>query len=61
MWWAIVTLSTVGYGDVAPITVLGRIVAGFTMLAGVMMLAPLIGVIANTFAEAIHRRDFVVT
>ena len=37
--------------------VLGRIVAGFTMLAGVMMLAAPIGIIANTFAEAIHRRD----
>ena len=34
MWWAIVTLTTVGYGDVVPVTVAGRIVAGFTMLMG---------------------------
>ena len=61
MWWAIVTLTTVGYGDVVPITVLGRIVAGFTMLAGLMMLALPIGIVANAFAEEIHRRDFVVT
>jgi voltage-gated potassium channel len=61
MWWAIVTLTTVGYGDVVPVTVLGRIVAGFTMLAGLMMLALPIGIVANAFAEEIHRREFVVT
>ena len=61
MWWAIVTLTTVGYGDVVPVTALGRIVAGFTMLAGLMMLALPIGIVANAFAEEIHRREFVVT
>ena len=61
MWWAIVTLTTVGYGDVVPITVAGRIVAGFTMLMGLMMLALPIGIVANAFAEEIHRREFVVT
>ena len=61
MWWAVVTLTTVGYGDVVPITLAGRIVAGFTMLAGLMMLALPIGIVANAFAEEIHRREFVVT
>ena len=61
MWWAIVTLTTVGYGDVVPVTVAGRIVAGFTMLMGLMMLALPIGIVANAFAEEIHRREFVVT
>jgi voltage-gated potassium channel len=60
MWWAIVTLTTVGYGDVVPITLLGRIVAGFTMLMGVMMLALPIGIVANAFADEIHKREFVV-
>jgi voltage-gated potassium channel len=61
MWWAVVTLTTVGYGDVVPVTLAGRIVAGFTMLAGLMMLALPIGIVANAFAEEIHRREFVVT
>ena len=61
MWWAVVTLTTVGYGDVVPITLAGRIVAGFTMVMGMMMLALPIGIVATAFAEEIHRREFVVT
>jgi len=61
MWWAVVTLTTVGYGDVVPITLAGRIVAGFTMVTGMMMLALPIGIVATAFAEEIHRREFVVT
>ena len=61
MWWAIVTLTTVGYGDVVPVTLPGRVVAGFTMILGLMMLALPIGIVANAFAEEIHRREFVVT
>jgi voltage-gated potassium channel len=61
MWWAIVTLTTVGYGDVVPITLAGRVVASFTMVMGLMMLALPIGIVATAFAEEIHRREFVVT
>lgn len=61
MWWAIVTLTTVGYGDVVPVTLAGRIVAGFTMVAGMMMLALPIGIVATAFNQEIHRREFVVT
>ncbi len=61
MWWAIVTLTTVGYGDVIPLTVVGRMIAGVTMLMGIMMLALPIGIISQAFAEQIHRREFVVT
>jgi voltage-gated potassium channel len=59
MWWAIVTLTTVGYGDVVPVTALGRIIAGFTAIAGLMTLP--VGIIATAFAEQIHRQEFVVT
>ena len=61
MWWAIVTLTTVGYGDIYPITVLGRLVASITMVFGLMMLALPVGIVATAFAEEIHRREFVVT
>lgn len=61
MWWAVVTLATVGYGDVVPITVLGKLVASVTALMGLVMLALPVGIIATAFSEVIHRRDFVVT
>ncbi|MCK0198845.1 cyclic nucleotide-gated ion channel/potassium channel family protein [Ancylobacter sp. 6x-1] len=61
MWWALATITTVGYGDVVPITMPGRIIAGFTMLAGVITLALPVGIIATAFAETIKRRDFVIT
>jgi voltage-gated potassium channel len=61
MWWAVVTLTTVGYGDVVPVTVLGKLVAGFTAIMGLGMVALPVGIIATSFAEVIHRRDFVVT
>ena len=61
MYWAIVTLTTVGYGDVVPVTGLGRVIAGVTAVAGLVMLALPVGIIASAFAREIHRRDFVVT
>jgi len=61
MYWAIITLTTVGYGDVHPITPAGRVVAGLTAVMGLVMLSLPVGIIATAFAEVIHRRDFVVT
>ncbi len=61
MWWAVVTLTTVGYGDAVPITALGKFVAGVIAILGLGMLALPVGIIATSFAEVIHRRDFVVT
>jgi voltage-gated potassium channel len=61
MWWAIVTLGTIGYGDVVPITTLGRLVASVTIFGGLIMIALPVGIIATAFAEEIHRRDFMVT
>jgi voltage-gated potassium channel len=61
MWWAIVTLGTIGYGDVVPVTVLGKLISGATIFLGLVMIALPVGIIANGFAEEIHRRDFVVT
>jgi voltage-gated potassium channel len=61
MWWAIVTMATVGYGDITPVTPLGKLFGGFTMLLGIAMFAVPAGILANGFAAEIRRRDFVVT
>jgi voltage-gated potassium channel len=61
MWWAIVTLGTIGYGDVVPVTALGRVIASFTIFLGLIMVALPIGIVSTAFADEIHRRDFVVT
>lgn len=61
MYWAIITLTTVGYGDAVPITAGGKLVAGLTAVTGLVMLSLPVGIIATAFAEVIHRRDFVVT
>lgn len=60
-WWAIVTLGTIGYGDVIPITVAGRFVASITIVAGLVMIALPVGIVATAFADVIHRREFIVT
>ncbi len=61
LWWSIVTIGTIGYGDVVPITALGKLVATGTIFLGLIMMALPIGIIATAFAEQIHRRDFIVT
>jgi len=61
LWWAIVTVGTIGYGDVVPITVLGKLIATGTIFLGLIMMALPVGIIATAFADQIHRRDFIVT
>ncbi len=61
MWWAIVTLGTVGYGDVVPVTPLGKLVSTFAIVAGFAMIALPVAIMATAFADEIRRRDFVVT
>jgi voltage-gated potassium channel len=61
MWWAIVTLGTVGYGDVVPVTALGKFVSVFAIISGFAMIALPVAIISTAFAEEVKRRDFVVT
>jgi voltage-gated potassium channel len=61
MYWAFVTLATVGYGDVVPITPLGKAIAAATAVLGIVMLALPVGILASAFADEIRQRDFVVT
>jgi voltage-gated potassium channel len=61
MWWAIVTLGTVGYGDVVPVTPLGKAVSVFAIVWGFAMIALPVAIISTAFAQEVKRRDFVVT
>lgn len=51
LWWAVVTLTTVGYGDVYPITPLGRLFTGLVMIIGLGVVAGLTGVIASALTH----------
>jgi voltage-gated potassium channel Kch len=64
LWWAIQTVTTVGYGDVAPKDVVGRVVAALVMLYGIAFIAIVTAVITSTFVarasrdyDAAHREE----
>jgi voltage-gated potassium channel len=52
LWWSLETLTTVGYGDVFPQTVLGKLLAGLFALAGIGIVAIPTGILAAAFGEA---------
>jgi len=55
MWWGISTLTTVGYGDVVPVTVLGKFVGGIIALLGIGFFALPAGIISNGFNEELRK------
>ena len=57
LWWAIVTLTTVGYGDVYPVTALGRVFAAIISLAGIGVVALPAGVFASAFSDELRERE----
>jgi voltage-gated potassium channel len=61
LWWAIVTLTTTGYGDVTPVTPLGRVLAGIVMVSGILVFALWAGILATGYAEELRRREFLRT
>jgi voltage-gated potassium channel len=61
LWWAIVTLTTTGYGDVTPITPAGRVLAGVVMVSGILVFALWAGILASGYAEELRRREFLRT
>ncbi|MBF0561853.1 MAG: ion transporter [Alphaproteobacteria bacterium] len=60
IWWAIVTITTLGYGDVTPITPLGKLFSGVLSLFGIAICAVPAGIMASAFLTEIKKRDFVV-
>ena len=52
--WSVVTLTTIGYGDVTPVTPLGKVLAGVTAFFGVGLIAAPTGILAAAFSEAAH-------
>jgi voltage-gated potassium channel len=61
LWWAIATLTTVGYGDVVPITTLGRLVAALVMICGLGVFGLWTGILATGFAAETRRDNFLKT
>jgi voltage-gated potassium channel len=61
LWWAIVTMTTTGYGDVVPQTALGRMLAGVVMVSGIFVFALWAGILATGYIEETRRREFLRT
>ncbi len=61
LWWAVATLTTTGYGDVVPITPLGRIVAAAVMVCGLGVFGLWTGILATGFAAETRRDNFLKT
>lgn len=64
LWWAIVTLTTVGFGDITPVTAVGRIVGGGLMVLGLLILGLFAGIIGSTLLRGlltIREEQFLVS
>ncbi len=57
LWWSIVTLTTLGYGDAVPVSGIGKLVGGLTALSGVFTVALLTGIVASAFTTWVHRQE----
>jgi voltage-gated potassium channel len=61
MWWGIVTIASVGYGDMTPVTAWGRVFGGLVIVVGLSAVAVPVGILANGFYRELRKHDFVVT
>jgi len=59
LWWSIVTLTTVGYGDVSPVSLIGKIIGAITAIMGVCTVALLTGIVANAFSAQLSRKKSI--
>lgn len=60
LWWAMATMTTVGYGDIVPVTPAGRVIGGVVMLTGIGLFGLWTGIIASGFSEEIRKRSFII-
>jgi voltage-gated potassium channel len=61
MWWAIVTMATVGYGDIVPVSVAGRVFGGLVMVLGIASVAVPAGILATGFAAELRKRRSMIS
>ena len=59
MYWSLITLTTVGYGDVSPVTSVGKFISIFTAFLGVSIVAMLTGIVASAFTNQIARKKVI--
>ncbi|MDB4170175.1 ion transporter [Planktomarina sp.] len=59
MYWALITLTTVGYGDITPITVTGKLIAVGSAILGVIVVAIITGIVASSFNAQMERRNII--
>ncbi|WP_194860482.1 MULTISPECIES: potassium channel family protein [unclassified Dietzia] len=59
LWWAVVTVTTVGYGDIAPVTPTGRMIATGLMLAGIALLGVVTATLASWIVDRVSEQDEV--
>ena len=57
LWWASVTMTTVGYGDVVPLTALGKLIAVITSMGGIVLIAIPTGILAASFSDELAREE----
>ena len=57
LWWTVITMTTVGFGDVVPITPIGKVIGGIIAVIGIGMVALPAGLLAAAFSEQLHERE----
>lgn len=57
LWWTVITMTTVGFGDVVPITPMGKVIGGIIAVIGIGMVALPAGLLAAAFSEQLHQRE----
>lgn len=56
LWWAVVTFATVGYGDIYPVTMLGKLLGSIISMIGIAMIAIPTGIISSSFISIIQKK-----